>query len=145
MGSVNLQWAAAHSGYTEKSEPIAQPGRWVIVSAAHSEVSFQQALASLWNARMPTKREEKMGNIRVSGYRLKREITVFVYEKNGEFYADYNDLNLLGVGDTEEEACRDLGELISEVYESLANVPDENLSAPLVADKQFVSGLVERI
>ena len=85
-----------------------------------------------------------MGNIRVPGYALKREITISISEEDGEFFASFSDLNLTGRGDSEEEARRDLGELLVIAFEDTAHVPDSNLSRPLIADKEFLLRLMEK-
>ena len=92
----------------------------------------------------PQTRQEKMGNIRVPGYRLTREITIELLEENGESLASFNDLNLTGRGDCEESARRDLGEMLVELFIDMSKTPNKKLSDHLIAEKEFLIDLVQK-
>lgn len=87
-------------------------------------------------------REEKMGNLCSAKYRLKREITIRVFEDEGKWFADYPDLDLIGWGEEEWQAREDLCKHIVDVYEELTTT-EYKLSPHLEAQKQYLMDIVE--
>lgn len=109
----------------------------------------ERQLFNLWAKASPrttpthdSPREEKMGNLCSAKYRLKREITIRVFEDDGQWFADYPDLDLIGVGEADGDAKNDLRTHIIDVFEELTTTK-YRLSDPLEAQRLFLLDIIE--
>jgi hypothetical protein len=87
-------------------------------------------------------REEKLGNLKSQEYRLKREITITVYFEEDQWFAEFQDLDLIGVGDEDWQAIDDLRQHLVDTFEELVHCQFA-LAEHLKTEKAFLLDIME--
>ena len=89
----------------------------VVSGYAMSEDVILRSKVHWWvNEDMDKLRTVSLANLRSLKIKLKEPINVFIEKKSSEIIINCLDLDLYGVGDTDQEAIKDLSESIEELY-----------------------------